>query len=91
MLGIGGVHALAAVGLTPTVCHMNEGHSAFLALERIRRVMSDKGVTFAVARSACPTKSSSRSVVRMTRPPREKKRASRCPSSRSAPPIATTA
>ena len=52
MLGIGGVHALAAVGLTPTVCHMNEGHSAFLALERIRRVMSDKGVTFAVASEA---------------------------------------
>ena len=52
MLGIGGVHALAAVGLTPTVCHMNEGHSAFLALERIRRVMSDKGATFAVASEA---------------------------------------
>ena len=35
MLGIGGVHALEAIGLSPTVCHMNEGHSAFLALERI--------------------------------------------------------
>jgi starch phosphorylase len=53
MLGIGGVHALAAVGLTPTVCHMNEGHSAFLALERIGRLMRDRGATFAVASEAC--------------------------------------
>jgi glycogen phosphorylase len=53
MLGIGGVHALAAVGLTPTVCHMNEGHSAFLALERIGRLMRDAGATFAVASEAC--------------------------------------
>ena len=37
MLGIGGLRALAAAGITPTVCHMNEGHSAFLALERCAR------------------------------------------------------
>src|ERR1700745_4370587 len=36
MLGIGGVKALAALGIQPDVFHMNEGHSAFLALERIR-------------------------------------------------------
>ena len=36
LLGIGGVRALAALGLEPTVWHMNEGHSAFLALERLR-------------------------------------------------------
>jgi starch phosphorylase len=53
MLGIGGVHALGAVGLTPTVCHMNEGHSAFLALERIARVMRSYGASFAVATEAC--------------------------------------
>src|SRR4029077_17313027 len=53
MLGIGGVHALEAVGLSPTVCHMNEGHSAFLALERIGRVMREKGASFAVASEAC--------------------------------------
>ena len=47
MLGIGGVHALEALGLSPTVCHMNEGHSAFLALERIGRVMRERGVPFA--------------------------------------------
>jgi starch phosphorylase len=52
MLGIGGVHALEAVGMSPTVCHMNEGHSAFLALERIARYMRDRKVTFAVAREA---------------------------------------
>ena len=36
MLGIGGVNALSALGIEPEVFHMNEGHSAFLALERIR-------------------------------------------------------
>jgi starch phosphorylase len=52
MLGIGGIHALEAVGLSPTVCHMNEGHSAFLAIERIGRVMRERGVTFPVAAEA---------------------------------------
>jgi len=52
MLGIGGIHALEAVGLSPTVCHMNEGHSAFLAVERIGRVMRERGVSFAVAAEA---------------------------------------
>src|SRR5678815_3333194 len=36
ILGIGGVRALEAVNITPTVFHMNEGHAAFLALERTR-------------------------------------------------------
>jgi glycogen phosphorylase len=53
MLGIGGVHALEAVGLSPSVCHMNEGHSAFLALERIGRVMRERGSSFQVASEAC--------------------------------------
>ncbi|MBL0195351.1 MAG: alpha-glucan family phosphorylase [Myxococcales bacterium] len=53
MLGIGGVHALEAMGLTATVCHMNEGHSAFLTLERVRRTMEREGVSFAVANEAC--------------------------------------
>ena len=39
LLGIGGYHALAALSLDPTVYHMNEGHSAFLGLERVRRLM----------------------------------------------------
>src|SRR5438874_7459425 len=37
VLGIGGVHALHAMGITPSVYHMNEGHSAFLSLELVRR------------------------------------------------------
>jgi starch phosphorylase len=52
MLGIGGIHALEAMGFSPTVCHMNEGHSAFLAIERIRRVMGDRHVSFQVASEA---------------------------------------
>ena len=52
VLGIGGIHALSAMGITPTVCHMNEGHSAFLALERVRRLMHDKGLTFVEAAEA---------------------------------------
>ena len=50
MLGIGGIRALNAVGVSPTVFHMNEGHSAFLALERIRQAMLEKKVSFAEAR-----------------------------------------
>jgi starch phosphorylase len=49
MLGIGGVRMLEAVGLKPTSYHMNEGHSAFLALERMRMFMDYKGLTFAEA------------------------------------------
>ena len=39
VLGIGGVRALRALGLAPTVFHMNEGHSAFLVLERVRELL----------------------------------------------------
>ena len=39
VLGVGGVRALAALGVKPTVWHINEGHAAFLVLERIRGVM----------------------------------------------------
>ena len=46
MLGIGGLKALGAMGITPTVCHMNEGHAAFMALERIRELRSTKNMTF---------------------------------------------
>ena len=46
MLGMGGTIALTTLGVNPTVYHMNEGHSAFLALERIRQLMRDKGVSF---------------------------------------------
>ena len=46
VLGIGGVRALAAMGLAPSVFHMNEGHAAFLGLERIRRLVKDAKLTF---------------------------------------------
>jgi len=39
VLGVGGARALAAMGLKPTVWHMNEGHAAFLVLERVREIM----------------------------------------------------
>jgi starch phosphorylase len=45
LLGMGGVRALSLLGYSPTVWHMNEGHSAFLALERILEMM-DNGKTF---------------------------------------------
>ena len=50
MLGIGGMRALSALGIEPTVCHMNEGHSAFMALERIRKAMREQGLGFDEAR-----------------------------------------
>jgi starch phosphorylase len=46
ILGIGGVHALNALGLEPEVFHMNEGHSAFLALERARRIVTERKLDF---------------------------------------------
>ena len=50
LLGIGGLRALDALGRRPTVCHMNEGYAAFLALERIRVLMAEQGLDFASAR-----------------------------------------
>jgi starch phosphorylase len=52
ILGIGGFRALRALGKVPTVCHMNEGHSAFCGLERIRVLMEECGLGFAAAREA---------------------------------------
>ncbi len=46
VLGIGGVRALLALGLRPRVFHMNEGHCAFLGLERIRVLMKEQGLAY---------------------------------------------
>jgi len=46
VLGIGGVRALDAMDIKPDVFHMNEGHSAFLSLERIRRYVQEKGMNY---------------------------------------------
>ncbi|HKV82969.1 MAG TPA: alpha-glucan family phosphorylase [Ktedonobacterales bacterium] len=50
MLGIGGVRAMRALGLDPMIWHMNEGHSAFLGLERCRELVQGLDVGFDVAR-----------------------------------------
>lgn len=50
VLGIGGVKALAAMGIKPTVYHINEGHSAFLLFQRIIEIMQEKHLSFAQAR-----------------------------------------
>src|SRR3989440_4000540 len=50
VLGIGGVRALEALNIEPTVFHMNEGHSAFLALERIRVLLATTQLSFDEAR-----------------------------------------
>lgn len=49
VLGIGGLRALWAMGIEPSVCHMNEGHSAFLIFERLAKHMREDGLSFAEA------------------------------------------
>ncbi len=46
VLGIGGVRALRALGISPTVFHMNEGHAAFLSLERVRELVQNQHLSF---------------------------------------------
>jgi starch phosphorylase len=46
LLGVGGIRALKAMGITPGVLHLNEGHSVFAVLEAIRARMEDEGLTF---------------------------------------------
>ena len=49
LLGIGGLKALHALGIVPGVFHLNEGHSAFVVLEAIRRCMEREGIDFDAA------------------------------------------
>jgi starch phosphorylase len=49
LLGIGGFRALKAMGVTPGVLHLNEGHSGFAVLEAIRVRMEDEGIGFDLA------------------------------------------
>ena len=46
LLGIGGFRALTAMGITPGVLHLNEGHSGFAVLEAIRTRMVEEGIGF---------------------------------------------
>src|SRR5437764_209888 len=57
MLGIGGVRTLRALGIDANVWHMNEGHSAFLGLERCRELVQGLGVPFDVAREIAASNS----------------------------------
>jgi starch phosphorylase len=46
LLGVGGFRALKAMGVTPGVLHLNEGHSAFAVLEAVRSRMQEEGLDF---------------------------------------------
>jgi glycogen phosphorylase len=46
LLGVGGFRALKAMGITPGVLHLNEGHSGFALLEAIRTRMTEEGISF---------------------------------------------
>lgn len=46
MLGVGGLRALKAMGLNPDLYHLNEGHAAFLGLERLRNYIKEKGLPY---------------------------------------------
>nr|MCR5562850.1 alpha-glucan family phosphorylase [Desulfovibrio sp.] len=54
LLGIGGVRLIRALGITPSCFHMNEGHSAFLVIERMLGLMNE-GMSFAQAASLVRT------------------------------------
>src|SRR5262249_47025948 len=51
LLGVGGYRALKAMGVTPGVLHLNEGHSGFAVLEAIRDRMNEEGIGFGEAAS----------------------------------------
>ncbi len=52
VLGIGGWRLLQSLGIEPDVCHLNEGHAAFVVLERARSFMAENGAAFDVALEA---------------------------------------
>ena len=49
LLGVGGLRALKALGISPGVLHLNEGHSGFAVLEAVRMRMEDEGIAFDAA------------------------------------------
>ncbi len=50
LLGIGGHRALVALGYDPAVCHINEGHAAFMSLGRMAHLVQTRGMTLEAAR-----------------------------------------
>jgi len=57
LLGIGGIRALEALDIFPAVCHMNEGHCAFLSIERLARIMERFHVDLKTALEIVPRSS----------------------------------
>jgi glycogen phosphorylase len=64
LLGVGGYRALKAMGISPGVLHLNEGHSGFAVFEAIRTRMEEEGLDFYSAASQIP-----REVIFTTHPP----------------------
>jgi starch phosphorylase len=54
LLGVGGYRALKAMGISPGVLHLNEGHSGFAVFEAIRNRMEEQGLDFTAAASQIP-------------------------------------
>ena len=57
LLGIGGVRLFELLNLSPNVIHLNEGHSAFAGLERIRLLIQEKGLSFESAKEVVASSS----------------------------------
>ncbi|MCI9063672.1 MAG: glycosyltransferase family 1 protein [Clostridia bacterium] len=56
VLGMAGVRLLQALGLNPTIYHMNEGHSAFLTLQIMKDIIEEKHISFEVAKDIASSK-----------------------------------
>ncbi len=54
LLGIGGMRALEAMGIYPTVCHLNEGHCSFVGIERLAQIMRRHQIDLPTAREVIP-------------------------------------
>jgi starch phosphorylase len=54
LLGIGGMRALDAMGIQPSVCHLNEGHCAFVGIERARQLMERYRIDWRTASEIVP-------------------------------------
>ena len=54
LLGIGGIRALAGMGINTNVCHLNEGHAAFAALEKLRQIISTHSIDLETAMEIAP-------------------------------------
>jgi glycogen phosphorylase len=55
ILGLGGVKALALLNIKPNIYHINEGHSAFLIIARLQKLMAEEKVSFSEARALIRT------------------------------------